>query len=106
MLYSDEEESESEEENEPDNTACLPLRRTKYKLCDPCKVKKKKKEVVEKPPKDVIEEMMMKGKKPNFKKVPTGCQCDYLGEHNRFPAVWDNPFQDRVDMLRQHEMNK
>lgn len=107
LLYSDEEISDSENEEEPDTTACMPLRKIKYKKCDPCKPKKVEKEPeVEQPPKDLVEEVMRKGEKPKFKKIPSGCQCDYYGEHGTHPSVWDNPFDDRMDMLRQHEMNK
>lgn len=107
LLYSDEEPSDSEEEVLPDNTQCLPLKKTKYKVCDPCKPKKVEK-VPEKlkPPKDLIEELTRKGEKPKFKKIPSGCQCDYYGDHDRRPTTWDFPFKDRVDMLRHHEMNK
>lgn len=98
-----EEGTDSEEEQEQ-----KPAKKTKYVICDPCKEKPKKKKKVELegPPKDLIEEMRYNGILPTFKKIPFGCQCDYYWEHNKRPAIWDTFYTDRVDMLRQHEMNK
>lgn len=95
-----EEGTDSDEEVEPE-------KKTKYVICDPCKEKpKKKKKPEETPPKDLIEEFRYSGILPTFKKIPFGCQCDYYWEHEKTPAVWDTFYNNRVDMLRQHEMNK
>lgn len=100
MLYPDEDITDSEDEVKPDETMCIPLRRKKYKICDPCKIKPERKNTEEK--------RIHKDNEiaQTLKKIPTGCQCNYFGDHNTPPTVWDFPYRDQNEMIRQHEMDK